>query len=89
MSFARKVGDEYGKTLMDTATRTGIDAAKAASKRVVQKTTKATGDLIGNKIAEKITSVGKSKQEDKTKKIKEIYISPEKRKQIIHDVRLF
>ena len=74
---------------MDTATRTGIDAAKAASKRVVQKTAKATGDLIGNKIAEKITSVGKSKQEDKTKKIKEIYISPEKRKQIIHDVRLF
>ena len=74
---------------MDTATRTGIDAAKAASKRVVQKTAKATGNLIGNKIAEKITSVGKSKQEDKTKKIKEIYISPEKRKQIIHDVRLF
>ena len=74
---------------MDTATRTGIDAAKATSKRVVQKTAKATGDLIGNKIAEKITSVGKSKQEDKTKKIKEIYISPEKRKQIIHDVRLF
>ena len=74
---------------MDTAARTGIDAAKAASKRVVQKTAKATGDLIGNKIAEKITSVGKSKQEDKTKKIKEIYISPEKRKQIIHDVRLF
>ena len=48
MSFARKVGDEYGKTLMDTATRTGTDAAKAASKRVVQKTAKATGDLIGN-----------------------------------------
>ena len=89
MSFARKVGDEYGKTLMDTATRTGIDAAKAASKRVVQKTAKATGDLIGNKIAEKITSVGKSKQEDKTKKIEEIYISPEKRKQMIHDVRLY
>ena len=74
---------------MDTATRTGIDAAKAASKRVVQKTAKATGDLIGNKIAEKITSVGKSKQEDKTKKIEEIYISPEKRKQMIHDVRLY
>ena len=74
---------------MDTAARTGIDAAKAASKRVVQKTAKATGDLIGNKIAEKITSVGKSKQEDKTRKIEEIYISPEKRKQMIHDVRLY
>ena len=32
---------------MDTATETGIDAAKTASKRVVQKTAEATGDLIG------------------------------------------
>ena len=29
------------------------DAAKTASKRVVQKTAEATGDLIGNKIADK------------------------------------
>ena len=35
--FARKFGDKYGKKLMDTATNTGIDAAKSASKRVVQK----------------------------------------------------
>ena len=48
-SFARKVGDKYGKKLIDTATKTGIDAAKTASKRVVQKTAEATGDLIGNK----------------------------------------
>ena len=40
-------GDKYGKKLMDTATKTGIDAAKIASKRVVQKTAEATGDLIG------------------------------------------
>ena len=50
LSFARKFGDKYGKKLMDTATKTGIDAAKTASKRVVQKTAKATGDLIGNKL---------------------------------------
>ena len=31
---------------MDTATNTGIDAAKTGSKRVVQKTAEATGDLI-------------------------------------------
>ena len=37
---------------MDTATKTGMDAAKAASRRVVQKTAEATGDLIGNKIAD-------------------------------------
>ena len=37
LSFARKFGDRYGKQLMDTATKTGIDAAKTASKRIVQK----------------------------------------------------
>ena len=50
-----------GKKLMDTATKTGIDAAKTASKRVVQKTSEASGDLTGNKIAHKITSIGKPK----------------------------
>ena len=53
---------------MDTATKTGIDAAKTASKRVVQKTAEATRDLIGNKKADKITSVGKSKSKQKKMK---------------------
>ena len=35
LSFARKFGNKYGKKLMDTATKTGIDAAKTASKKVV------------------------------------------------------
>ena len=70
---------------MDTAAKTGIDAAKTASKRVVEKTAEATGDLIGNKIADKITSIGKPKE----KETEEIYIPPEKRQQIIDDLRLF
>ena len=70
LSFARKLGDKYGKKLMDTATKTGIDAAKTASKRVVQKAAEATGDLIESKIADKITSVGKTKS--KKKKMKQI-----------------
>ena len=37
LSFARKFGNKYGKKLIDTATKTGIDAAKTASKRAVQK----------------------------------------------------
>ena len=57
LSFARKVGDKYGKKLILTATKTGIDAAKTVSKRVVQKNCRSTGDLIGNKIADKITSI--------------------------------
>ena len=42
--FARKFGDKYGKKLMDTATKTGVDAAKTDSKRVVQKTAEAEFD---------------------------------------------
>ena len=85
LSFARTFCDKYGKKLMDTATKIGIDAAKTASKRVVQKTAEATGDLIGNKIADKVTLVGKSKE--KTKKAEQIYIPPEKR-QITDDLKL-
>ena len=53
----------------------------SASKRVAQKTAEATGDLIGNKIADKINSIGKPKE------IEEIYIWPEKREPIIDDLR--
>ena len=53
---------------MDTATKTEKDAAKIASKRVVQKTAEATGYLNGNKIADKITSTGKSKEKKRWKK---------------------
>ena len=88
LSFAKKCGNKHGKELMDTATKTGIDAAKTTSKRIVQKTAEGTGDLIGNKIADKITSIGKPKEKE-TKKIEEIYIPPKKGQQIIDDVRLF
>ena len=89
MSFARKFGNKCDKKLMDTAIKTGIDAAKTACKRVVQKTAEAARDLFGNKIADKITSIGKPKEKEKTKEIEEIYIPPEKRKQIIDDLKLF
>ena len=77
---------------MGTATKVRIDVAKTASKRVVYKTAEATGDLTGNKIADKITSVGKTKskeKEDETNKRQEIYKTPEKTQQIINDIRLF
>ena len=67
LSFARKFGDKYGKKLMDTATKKGIDEAKTTSKRVVKKTAEAKGDSIRNKIADKITWIGKPKEKEKTK----------------------
>ena len=87
LSFARKFSDKYSKKLMDTATKTGIEAVKTASTRVVQKTAEATGDLTGNKIADKITSVHKTKSKEKEDERQEIYIRPEKRQQIIDDLR--
>ena len=70
LSFPRKFRDKYRKNLINTATKTGIDAAKTASKREVQKTAETNGNLIGNKTADKITSVGKSKSKEKEKKDK-------------------
>ena len=89
LSFARKFGNKYRKKLIDTASKTGIGAAKIASKKDVQKTAEATADLIGNKIADKITYIGKSKEKPKTKEKTEIYIPPEKRQHIIDDLSLF
>ena len=89
LSFVRKFGNRYGRKSMDIATKTGIDAAKTESKRVVQKAAEATGGLIGNKIANKFTSVGKPKEKEKTKEIEELYFPPKKSHQIIDDLRLF
>ena len=80
----KNFGNKYGRKLMDTATKTWIDAAKTTSKRIVQKTAEATGDLIGNKIADQITSIAKPKEKEM-----EVYIPSEKRQQIIEDFRLF
>ena len=104
LSLERKFGDKYGKSmissknvkkLMDGATKASKDFAKIAGKKVIHKTAEATGDLVGNKIADKITSVSKprSKKEkyetDIMGETQEIYIPPEKRKQIIKNLKLF
>ena len=78
-----------GYSLMNTATKTGIVAAKTASKWVVQKNAEATGDMIGNKIADKITSLVKTKSKEKEEERQEICIPSEKRQQIIDDMRFF
>ena len=69
LSFARKFEDKNDKKLIDAPTKTGLDTAKTTSKSVVQKTAEVKGDLIGNKTAYKITSVGKTK--NKKRKIKD------------------
>ena len=95
MSFARSMSNKYRKKFVDTAKKSATDAIKTASKRAIQKTAEATGDLIDNKIADKITSVSKKKSnnnnDDDDVKLathKKRYISPEERQQIIDELRL-
>ena len=49
----------YGQKLFDSAKKSAVDVVKTTSKRAIQKTAEATGDLIGNKIADKITNASK------------------------------
>ena len=101
LSFAKNIGkslsNKYGQKLLDSAKKSTADAIKTASKRAIQKTAEATGDLIGNKIVDKITSVSKKKSDkglhnnDEDAEItthKKRYISPKERQQIIDELRL-
>ena len=54
LSFAKRLSNEYGQKLLNSAKKSTTDAIKTASKSGIQKTAEATGDLIGNKIADKI-----------------------------------
>ena len=67
MNTATKVGtSKYGKkSNRHNKKKQGSEFAKTAGKRIVQKSVEATRDLIGNKIADKINSLGKSKNKEK------------------------
>ena len=63
LSFAKNMcenlSNKYGEKLLDSAKKSTTDAIKTTLKRAIQKRAEATGDLIGNKIADKITNVSK------------------------------
>ena len=102
LSFAKNMGknlsNKYGQKRFDSAKKSTTDAIKTTSKKAIQKTEEATGDLIGNKIADKIISVSKKPAKelanDETEEdleratIKKRYTSPEERQQIIDELRL-
>ena len=101
LSFAKNMSKSLSNKLLDSTKKSTTDAIKTTSKRAIQKTAEAAGDLIGNKIAGKITSVSKKKSTKELHDNDEIkeedveiatpkkrYISPEERKQIIGELRL-
>ena len=79
------------KKIIDTRKKEGINFGKITGKRIIKKSAEATGDLIGNKIADKISSLGNKpkNEEPEEQQSEEVIIPPEKRQQIIDDLRLF
>ena len=98
--MGKNLSNKYSQKLINSAKKSTTDAIKTASKRASQKTVKVTADFIGNKIADRITSISKKKpgkesynNDDETENVeiatpKKRYISPEERKQIIEELRL-
>ena len=71
---------------MDTATKTGLDAAKTVSKKVIHKTVEATDELIRNKTAEKLIEP-KPVPDANLSNVEEIVIPPFKRQKILNKLR--
>ena len=100
LSIAKNLSNKYSQKLIDKAKTSTTDALKTASKRAIQKTAEATCDFIGNKIADKITSISKkplkklyNNIDNKTEDVelttnKKRNISPKERQQIIDELRL-
>ena len=63
MSFANNIGNnlsnKYSQKIIDRPKKSATDVIKTASQLAIQKTAEASGDLIGNKIADKITNTSK------------------------------
>ena len=111
MSFAKNIGNKYGRKIFDksidvgksmkknmvkkilgNSLSAGKDFAKIAGKKVLTKSAEATGDLIGNKIADRITKSSRNKDQKEDHRImeetQELIIPSEKREQIIKDLKL-
>ena len=100
MNTAIKTGTnvniKYSKKLTDTTIKTGTNFATIAGKTIVHKSAEATGDLIGNKIADKITAKPSKKSQNEEIQSNEVnneipkerHIPPKERQKIIDELRL-
>ena len=93
INVGKKMSNKYGRKILDKSMDTGKDFAKIAGKKVLTKSAEATADLIGNKIADRITKSSRNKEQKEDDRImeesQELIIPPEKLEQIIRDLKLF
>ena len=90
VDVGKSMKKKYGKKILDNSLSAGKDFAKIAGKKVLTKSAEATGDLICNKIADRITKSARNKAQKEDDRImeemQEIIIPPEKRDQIVKDL---
>ena len=81
-SFARNLSKNIEKKLLDSATKTGLDDARTASKKVFQKTAEAA-EQTGYKIADKQMFL----PNENSRYVEVTVIPPEKRQEILSALR--
>ena len=104
MSFAKNLGIKYGKKIINKGisaskiikdseqSKYGQKLKKEATKQLKDKIIPAAVDVVRSKIADKVTSgnvLHSLKVKDEEAQERKIIIPPEKRQQIINDLRMF
>ena len=96
-NIIKNLSGKSSQKRIDNAKQSAADALKTSSIIVIQETAEATGDLIGNKINNKITKISQiEKQNNSDTATNEHYkeiprqrcISPKERQKINDDLRL-
>ena len=89
MSFARNIASSQAiKRARDTLLKQGKEAAAKAGKRALSKGAEATGDLVGQKIADKITKKAKPEKSVGSVVTQVKKFSPEERRKILKELAL-
>ena len=80
---------KYSQKLLGHAKKFVTDALKTSSKQIIQKIAEGTGDLIGNKTANKITKLSKNSPQNNSETVtnehdkeipKEKYVFPDEKR---------
>ena len=92
-NISKNLRGKYSQKFLDHAKQSATDALKITSKIIIPETAEATGDLIGNKIANRITKVSRRLPQNNSETMtnkhdKERYMLPEEKQNIIDDLRL-
>ena len=91
--ISKNLSSKYSQKPLDHAKESATDALKTISRRAIQKTAEATGDLISNKIVYKITRLSKTSPQNNSvtneeEISKEGDVSLQQRQKVIDDLRL-